>query len=99
MGHGATQVRKTRDEVQADLTKLRNVIDDLVAHGWGGSASVEFHQVMGRWDTSSKKLMVSLEEIAKILDTTKEKFSVNEAQQRALMGQSRDYSGALGQKL
>lgn len=97
--HGATRVRQTRTEVSADLAKLRNVIDDLVAHGWHGTASVGFQQVMSSWDGSAQKLMVSLDEIAKLLDASGTQFSVTDEQQKKFMMQTKDYSGALGQRL
>ena len=96
---GAGQVRSTRTDVSGDLSKLRNVIDDLVAHGWHGTASQGFSQVMASWDSNAQKLMVSLDEIAKLLDDSGAQFTMNdEEQQRQIMG-VKDYSGALGGRL
>ena len=53
--HGATRVRGTRQRSWRPV-EAANVIDDLVAHGWHGSASAEFTQVMSRWDTNANKL-------------------------------------------
>ena len=47
---GAGKVKSTRTDVSGDLSKLRNVIDDLVAHGWHGTASQGFQQVMASWE-------------------------------------------------
>ena len=96
---GATRVRGTRTEVMGDLSKLRNVIDDLVAHGWRGSASVEFTQVMQSWDTNANKLTTAMENIAKLLNDSGAEFSMNDEQQKTMLQQTKDYSGALGSRL
>ncbi|HEX6683107.1 MAG TPA: WXG100 family type VII secretion target [Candidatus Limnocylindrales bacterium] len=97
--HGATKVRSTRADVSGDLDKLRNVIDDLVAHGWHGSASEGFRDVMTSWDNSVKKLMIAMDEIAKLLDKSGASFSMTDHEQKVSIMQTRDYSGALGQRL
>jgi ESAT-6 family protein len=97
--HGATKVRQVRADVSGDLDKLRNVIDDLVAQGWHGSASEGFAVVMNSWDGSVKKLMVAMDEIAKLLDKSGASFSMTDSEQRTSIMQTRDYSGALGQRL
>jgi WXG100 family type VII secretion target len=97
--HGATRVRGTRTEVMGDLSKLRNVIDDLVAHGWHGSASAEFTQVMQSWDTNANKLTNAMENIAKLLNDSGTEFSMNDEQQKKMLLQTKDYSGALGSRL
>jgi WXG100 family type VII secretion target len=97
--HGASKVRATRQDVSGDLDKLRNVIDDLVASGWHGMASRSFNEVMNSWDTSSKKLLLSMDEIAELLSKTNERFTMTEAEGEQLVQKSKDYSGALGQRL
>jgi WXG100 family type VII secretion target len=97
--HGASKVRTTRQDVSGDLSKLRNVIDDLVARGWHGMASRSFNEVMQSWDESSKKLLLSMDEIASLLDKTNERFAVTEAEGQQLVQKTKDYSGALGQRL
>jgi len=97
--HGATRVRGTRTEVMGDLSKLRNVIDDLVAHGWHGTASAEFGQVMSSWDRNANRLTHAMEEIAKLLNDSGAQFSMTDEQQKKMLMQTKDYSGALGQRL
>lgn len=96
---GAGQVRATRTDVSGDLSKLRNVIDDLVAQGWHGTASQGFQQVMNSWDSNSKRLMVSLDEIAKLLDDSGAQFTMTDEEQNKLVMQTKDYGGALGSRL
>lgn len=96
---GAGQVRSTRTDVSGDLSKLRNVIDDLVAQGWHGTASQGFQQVMSSWDSNAQKLMVSLDEIAKLLDNSGAQFTANDEEQQRQINSVRDYSGALGGRL
>jgi WXG100 family type VII secretion target len=97
--HGATRVRGTRTEVIGDLAKLRNVIDDLVAHGWHGTAPAEFTQVMSAWDRNANRLTDAMEEIAKLLNDSGAQFSMTDEQQKTMLLQTKDYSGALGQRL
>jgi|SRR5688572_20769319 len=96
---GAGKVKSTRTDVSGDLSKLRNVIDDLVAHGWHGTASQGFQQVMASWDSNAQKLMVSLDEIAKLLDDSGAQFTMTDEEQKKMVMQTKDYSGALGQRL
>jgi WXG100 family type VII secretion target len=99
VSHGAGKVLQTHDDVERDLGKLRNVIDDLVANAWGGSASQAFHQVMGEWDTSAKRLLVAMGNIGDLLDRTGKEFTMTDDMQKNMVMQTKDYGGKLGERL
>ena len=93
--HGASKVREVRADVSSDLDKLRNVVTDLTQRGWRGSAAEGFTVVMQSWDGSVRKLMVAMDEIAKLLDTSGHNFSMTDQENKTAMEKVRDYSGAL----
>lgn len=93
--HGASKVREVRADVSSDLDKLRNVVTDLTQRGWRGSAAEGFTVVMQSWDGSVRKLMVAMDEIARLLDESGHNFSMTDAENKTAMQQVTDYSGAL----
>jgi WXG100 family type VII secretion target len=98
MRRGADVVRTARTEVDGDLSKLRNVVDDLVA-AWKGQASMGFTNVMEEWDRNATKLVTAMDRIADLLETSGQEFTVTDEDQQRLVERTRDYSGALGQRL
>jgi WXG100 family type VII secretion target len=94
--HGATKVRQVRTDVSADLDRLRNIIQDLAQRGWKGAAADGFMVVMTSWDGSVRKLMVAMDEIAKLLDKSNQHFTMTEQERLQSISGVRDYSGALG---
>jgi WXG100 family type VII secretion target len=99
MRRGVDVVRATHDDVRSDLSKLRNVVDDLVAQGWKGKASAGFTEVMGEWDRNADKLLNAMSRIADLMQTSGQTFTINDEEQQNLMQKTRDYSGVLGQRL
>jgi early secretory antigenic target protein ESAT-6 len=93
--HGASKVREVRADVSSDLDKLKNVVADLTQRGWRGSAAAGFGVVMQSWDGSVRKLMVAMDEIARLLQESGHNFSMTDAENKTAMEKVRDYSGAL----
>lgn len=93
---GASTVNRTRTDVEALLTKLRGVIDQLSMQGWQGSAAMAFGRVATSWDGSVKKLLVAMAEIEDLLKKSGDTFSVTEDQQRSLMERTVANYPALG---
>ena len=50
---------------------------------------------MQSWDGSVRKLMVAMDEIARLLDKSGHNFSMTDAENKTAMEKVRDYSGAL----
>ena len=54
---------------------------------------------MQSWDTNANKLTTAMENIAKLLNDSGAEFSMNDDQQKTMLQQTKDYSGALGSRL
>lgn len=80
----AGDVRSTRGEVDGDLAKLWNTVDDL-AMAWKGDASSGFQQLMNRWNEDVKKLLTAMDDIADLLDKSGTQHEVNEQEQSQMM--------------
>ena len=80
----ANDVRSTRSEVDGELKKLWNVVDDL-AIAWQGSASTGFQQLMNRWSEDTNKLQEALTNIADLLDKSGTTHQVNDEEQQQML--------------
>ncbi|GAB7043715.1 MULTISPECIES: WXG100 family type VII secretion target [Catenuloplanes] len=80
----ANDVRSTRSEVDGELKKLWNVVDDL-AIAWQGSASTGFQQLMNRWSEDTNKLQEALNNIADLLDKSGTTHQVNDEEQQQML--------------
>jgi WXG100 family type VII secretion target len=80
----ATDVRSTRSDVDGDLRRLRAVIDQL-AMAWRGQAGTGFQALMQRWQEDTQKLLVAMDGIADLLDSSGTEHQLtDEAQQQAM---------------
>jgi WXG100 family type VII secretion target len=80
----ANDVRTTRDEVDGEMKKLWNVVDDL-AIAWQGKASTGFQSLMTRWDEDVKQLQKALSDIADLLDKSGTTHQVNDEEQQQML--------------
>ena len=91
----ASDVRSTRSEVDGELKKLWNVVDDL-AIAWKGQASTGFQSLMTRWNedtvkfaqlnTDEKdKLLTAMDNIADLLDKSGTTHQVNDEEQQQML--------------
>jgi WXG100 family type VII secretion target len=80
----AGDVRSTRSEVDGDLGRLWNTVDDL-AMAWKGEASAGFQQLMNRWNEDVDKLLKAMDDIADLLDKSGTQHEVNEQEQTSMM--------------
>jgi WXG100 family type VII secretion target len=80
----AGDVRSTRSEVDGDLGRLWNTVDDL-AIAWKGDASAGFQQLMHRWDDDVKKLLKAMDDIGDMLDKSGTQHEVNDQQQSQML--------------
>ncbi len=83
LNKAAGDVRSTRADVDGELKKLLDVVDNL-AMAWQGRASSGFQQLMGRWNTDTKLLLDSLDNIATLLGKSATVHQANEEQQQAM---------------
>jgi WXG100 family type VII secretion target len=62
MHRAAVQVQQVNEQVQAQLTQLRNQLAPL-SGGWKGEASTAFEALMVRWDSDARALSQALQSI------------------------------------
>lgn len=63
MRNTAHRVDDTNQEVSAELSRLRSIVDGVRA-SWEGTAQVSFDNLMQRWDASAKGLQDALQSIS-----------------------------------
>ena len=80
----AKDVRTTRSEVDGELKKLWNVVDDL-AMAWQGQASSGFQSLMQRWNEDTVKLQTALDSIADLLDQSGTSHQVTDEEQQQML--------------
>ncbi|MET8091631.1 WXG100 family type VII secretion target [Micromonospora sp. NPDC005220] len=80
----ASDVRSTRSEVDGELKKLWNVVDDL-AIAWKGQASTGFQSLMTRWQEDTSKLLTAMDSIADLLDKSGTTHQVNDEEQQQML--------------
>ncbi len=80
----ANDVRTVRSEVDGELKRLWNTVDDL-AIAWQGSASKGFQDLMRQWNTDTEKLQVALDSIAELLDKSGTTHQVNDEEQQQML--------------
>ncbi|MPZ65187.1 MAG: WXG100 family type VII secretion target [Pseudonocardiaceae bacterium] len=84
MQAGAKQVFQVNEEVQGELSKLRNQLAPL-AGAWKGSASVSFQNLMQRWDQNAQTLNEALRGIAEQLEGSGTAYQAEEEVQQQSM--------------
>ncbi|MFI2709228.1 WXG100 family type VII secretion target [Micromonospora sp. NPDC018662] len=80
----ASDVRSTRSDVDGELKKLWNVVDDL-AMAWKGQASTGFQSLMTRWTEDTNKLLTAMDNIADLLDKSGTTHQVNDEDQQQML--------------
>jgi WXG100 family type VII secretion target len=83
LNKAAGDVKSTRGDVDGDLKKLLDVVDDL-AIAWQGRASTGFQQLMSRWNTDTNQLLTALDNIADLLTKSAAVHQANEEQQQSM---------------
>ncbi|WP_433117333.1 WXG100 family type VII secretion target [Micromonospora sp. CA-246542] len=77
-------MRSTRSEVDGELKKLWNVVDDL-AMAWKGQASTGFQSLMTRWNEDTVSLLTAMDNIADLLDKSGTTHQVNDEEQQQML--------------
>lgn len=78
MVNTAKNVDATNDQVQAELNRVKSVVQDVVG-SWKGSASTSFAGLMARWDDSAMRLRSALTDIATNIRSNASQFDSSEA--------------------
>jgi WXG100 family type VII secretion target len=80
----ASDVRTTRSEVDGELRRLGNTVQELGA-AWQGQAASGFQQLMERWNQDTDKLLKALEDIADLLDKAGTQHQVTDEEQQQML--------------
>jgi WXG100 family type VII secretion target len=92
MQRAAAQVAQVNEQVQAQLSALRNQLAPL-AGAWRGEASTAFQGLMARWDTDARTLNEALRGIGEAILGSGRAYQQAEDQQRQSLSA---IQGALG---
>ncbi|MHA6556088.1 WXG100 family type VII secretion target [Corynebacterium pyruviciproducens] len=74
----AKKVDATNDQVQAELNRVKGIVQD-VAGSWKGAASTSFAGLMARWDDSASRLRAALMDISTNIRSNASQFDSSEA--------------------
>jgi WXG100 family type VII secretion target len=80
----ASDVRSTREEVNGDLGRLRDAVDDL-AIAWLGDAGTKFQELMQRWNDDVTKLLTAMDDIGNMLDRSANQHEANDQEQAQMV--------------
>ena len=92
MQRAAAQVAQVNEQVQSQLSALRNQLAPL-SGAWRGEASTAFQSLMARWDTDARTLNEALRGIGEAILGSGRAYQQAEDQQRQSMSA---IQGALG---
>jgi WXG100 family type VII secretion target len=67
-------------EIESQLTSMRNLVQSLVDADWQGAASASFQSLYQEWNTSAANLQQSLGGIAKLLASAGSVYADTEQQ-------------------
>lgn len=81
----AGDVRSTRADVDGDLRRLQGLVQQM-ASAWRGQAGTGFQNLMLRWREDTDKLLVALDGIADLLDSSATQHETTDEAEQAAMG-------------
>lgn len=81
----AGDVRSTRSDVDGDLRRLQGLVQQM-ATAWRGQGGIGFQNLMVRWNEETNKLLVALDGIADLLDTSATQHEVTDEAEQATIG-------------
>jgi WXG100 family type VII secretion target len=86
MQSAATQLRSGEQQIEADLTRLKRLIDNLVASGYvTDSSSKQFEAAYTEFTTGATKMIQGLTGMGQYLDTAAKAFSETDSQLAAAL--------------
>ena len=90
----AGRVDETNNQVQAELNRLRGVVDGLRG-SWQGTAQVSFDNLMERWGQQATRLRESLDLISENIRSNAKNFTSVEAQNTSAFNSAASVGGGL----
>ena len=80
LASAATQLSTGSQEIDSQLSTMRNQVQSLVAGDWQGAASSSFESLYQQWNTSAANLREALDGISKLLANAATAYSTTEQQ-------------------
>jgi WXG100 family type VII secretion target len=80
LSSAATQLSTGSQEIDSQLSTMRNQVQSLVAGDWQGAASSSFESLYQQWNTSAANLREALDGISKLLANAATAYSTTEQQ-------------------
>jgi WXG100 family type VII secretion target len=80
LASASAQLTSGSQEIDSQLTSMRNLVQSLVAADWQGAASSSFESLYQEWNTSAANLQQALEGIAKLLSSAAASYASTEQQ-------------------
>lgn len=72
------QVRQAASDGRGRLDRLRAEVDELLGHGWRGTAATAFGTGWREWETGARTMLAALDEMAGALDASGRDYERNE---------------------
>jgi WXG100 family type VII secretion target len=76
----AAQLSRGSQEIDAQLSSMRNLVQSLVASDWQGAASSAFDGLYQQWNTSAASLREALDGISKLVANAATAYANTEQQ-------------------
>lgn len=80
LSNASGQLTSGSQEIDAQLSTMHGLIQDLVASDWQGAASSSFESLYQEWNTSAANLREALDGISKLLSNAASAYASTEQQ-------------------
>jgi WXG100 family type VII secretion target len=78
LANASAQLSSGSQEIDAQLSTMHNLVQDLVSSDWQGAASSSFEALYQEWNTSAANLREALDGISKLLANAASSYATTE---------------------
>jgi WXG100 family type VII secretion target len=80
LANASAQLNSGSQEIDAQLSTMHSLVQELVASDWQGAASSSFESLYQEWNTSAANLREALEGISRLLSNAASAYTSTEQQ-------------------
>ena len=80
LANASAQLSSGSQDIDAQLSTMRSLVQELVASDWQGAASSSFDSLYQEWNTSAANLREALDGISKLLSNAASAYASTEQQ-------------------
>jgi WXG100 family type VII secretion target len=80
LSNASAQLNSGSQEIDAQLSTMHSLVQELVASDWQGAASSSFESLYQEWNTSAANLRQALEGISRLLSNASSAYASTEQQ-------------------